>query len=139
MEEAFTNADVVCPKSWASMEVMVKRPPLLHTNDIEGLNALEKIALEQNAQHKDWECNEHMMGLTNNALYMHPLPADISGVSCEEGEVTEKVFDENLYDTYTQASWKPFIVESIIFLQKIANAPEKLEQMVKNAKMRLEV
>jgi predicted MPP superfamily phosphohydrolase len=51
----------------------------------------------------------------------------------------EKVFDENLYDTYTQASWKPFIVESIIFLQKIANAPEKLEQMVKNAKMRLEV
>lgn len=27
------------------------------------------------------------------ALYMHCLPADITGVSCEEGEVEASVFD----------------------------------------------
>jgi len=139
MEKAFTGADVVCPKSWASMEVMVKRPPLLHANDQEGLKTLEKAALAENAQHKEWECDEAKMALTNKALYMHPLPADITGVSCKEGEVTEKVFDDNLYDTYTQASWKPFIVESVIFLQKVLKAPEKLENMIASGKKRLEV
>ena len=137
MEEAFTNADVVCPKSWASMEVMVKRPPLLHANDSEGLKILERAALTENAQYKEWECNEAKMNLTNDALYMHPLPADISGVSCKEGEVTEKVFDKNLYDTYTQASWKPFIVESVIFLQKVLNSAEKLEELLNSNKKRL--
>jgi len=139
MQEAFTDADVVCPKSWASMEVMVKRPPLLHANDTAGLAALEKSALLENAEHKEWECNEQMMALTNDALYMHPLPADITGVSCKEGEVTEKVFNDNLYDTYTQASWKPFIVESVIFLQKVLNAPDKLAAMIADQNKRLEV
>ena len=37
--------------------------------------------------HKDWECTEKLMADTHqgNALYMHCLPADITGVSCEEG------------------------------------------------------
>lgn len=137
MEEAFTNADMVCPKSWASMEVMVKRPPLLHANDFEGLKKLEQEALLENANHKEWECTEEMMKLTNNALYMHPLPADITGVSCKEGEVSKKVFDENLYDTYTQASWKPFIIESVIFMQKIKDSASKLEEMLNKKQKRL--
>ncbi|MEA1972692.1 MAG: knotted carbamoyltransferase YgeW [Candidatus Cloacimonadota bacterium] len=138
MEEAFENADMVCPKSWASMEVMVKRPALLHANDLDGLARLEKEALAENANHKDWECTESMMKKTNNALYMHPLPADITGVSCEEGEVSKKVFDENLFDTYTQASWKPFIVEAVIFLQKIKDSSKNLDDMLTKSKKRLE-
>ena len=138
MEEAFTNADVVCPKSWASMEVMVKRPPLLHANDTAGLSKLEKEALAQNANYKNWECNEDKMALTNNALYMHPLPADISGVSCKEGEVTEKVFNDNLYDSYTQASWKPFIIQAVIFMQNIKDSSKKLDEMLTKSKKRLE-
>ena len=45
--------------------------------------------LAQNAQHKDWACTEEMMWLTKDgkALYLHCLPADISGLSCAEGEV----------------------------------------------------
>ena len=38
---------------------------------------------------------EEMMSLTKDgkALYLHCLPADITGVSCEEGEVDATVFD----------------------------------------------
>ncbi len=137
MEEAFTNADAVCPKSWASMEVMVKRPGLLHSNDVDGLKKLEKEALAENANFKEWECDESKMALTNNALYMHPLPADISGVSCEKGEVTENVFNNNIFDTYTQASWKPFIVEAVIFLQKIKVSSKKLDELLAISNKRL--
>lgn len=138
MKEAFKDADVVCPKSWASYAVMEKRRDLLHAGDKEGLDKLEKEALAENAQYKDWECTREMMNLTNDALYMHPLPADITGVSCKEGEVSEEVFDENLYDTYTQASWKPFIVEAVIFMQKIKDAGLKLEEILNNQNKRLQ-
>ncbi len=71
---------------------------MLRANDHEGLKALEKQCLAQNAQHKDWHCTEEMMELTRDgeALYMHCLPADISGVSCKEGEVTEGVFENTV-------------------------------------------
>ncbi|EQB8584045.1 knotted carbamoyltransferase YgeW, partial [Escherichia coli] len=86
MEEAFKDADIVYPKSWAPYKVMEERTELLRANDHEGLKALEKQCLAQNAQHKDWHCTEEMMELTRDgeALYMHCLPADISGVSCKE-------------------------------------------------------
>ena len=35
------------------------------------------------------------------ALYMHCLPADISGVSCKEGEVEASVFDRYRISLYT--------------------------------------
>ena len=46
---------------------------MLRANDHEGLKALEKQCLAQNAQHKDWHCTEEMMELTRDgeALYMH--------------------------------------------------------------------
>jgi hypothetical protein len=61
MEEAFKDADIVYPKSWAPYKVMEKRTELLRANDHEGLKALEKACLEQNAGHKDWHCTEEMM------------------------------------------------------------------------------
>ena len=77
MEEAFKDADIVYPKSWAPYKVMEKRTELLRANDHEGLKALEKACLEQNAGHKDWHCTEEMMKHTRDgeALYMHCLPA----------------------------------------------------------------
>ncbi|STW78987.1 aspartate/ornithine carbamoyltransferase family protein YgeW [Klebsiella michiganensis] len=73
MEEAFKDADIVYPKSWAPYKVMEKRTELLRANDHEGLKALEKACLEQNAGHKDWHCTEEMMKHTRDgdALYMH--------------------------------------------------------------------
>ena len=61
---------------------------------------LRKELLAQNAQHKDWACTEELMSTTRDgkALYLHCLPADITGVSCETGEVDASVFDR--YRTY---------------------------------------
>ncbi|XNM42918.1 hypothetical protein ACLK10_15850 [Escherichia coli] len=98
-----------------TLQVMEQRTELLRANDHEGLKALEKQCLAQNAQHKDWHCTEEMMELTRDgeALYMHCLPADISGVSCKEGEVTEGVFEEYRIATYKEASWKPYVVAAV--------------------------
>ena len=80
MAEAFENADIVYPKSWAPFSAMEKRTELYSKGDFDGIKALEKELLTQNANHKDWECTEQLMKTTKDgkALYMHCLPADIS-------------------------------------------------------------
>ena len=139
MEEAFKDADIVYPKSWAPYKVMEERTELLRANDHEGLKALEKQCLAQNAQHKDWHCTEEMMELTRDgeALYMHCLPADISGVSCKEGEVTEGVFEKYRIATYKEASWKPYIIAAMILSRKYAKPGALLEQLLKEAQERV--
>ncbi|MCF7868161.1 MAG: knotted carbamoyltransferase YgeW [Candidatus Cloacimonetes bacterium] len=137
MKEAFQNADVVCPKSWASFSVMEKRRDLLHAGDQKGLDALEKECLLENKQQMDWEYNDEISKLTNNALYMHPLPADVTGLNCDHGEVTREIFDANLYDTYTQASFKPVIITAMIFLAKMKDPVKKLEEMVMGSRKRM--
>ena len=57
MEEAFKGADIVYPKSWAPYKVMQQRTKLLRANNHDGLKALEKACLAQNAQHKNWHCD----------------------------------------------------------------------------------
>ena len=112
MEEAFRDADVVYPKSWAPYGVMQRRTPLLQKGDRDGLKALEKECLANNARFKNWECDEKKMKLTKGgkALYMHCLPADISGVSCAQGEVSAAVFEKYRLATYREASFKPFVI-----------------------------
>ena len=63
MDEAFDDADVVVPKSWG---------PLVHTQDEkEGIALIDK--------YPGWICNEKRMSLAKKgAIYMHPLPADLS-------------------------------------------------------------
>ena len=53
------------------------------------------------------------------ALYLHCLPADISGLSCEKGEVDNSVFDRYLVPLYKQASYKPYIIAAMIFLAQV--------------------
>ena len=67
MEEAFKDADIVYPKSWAPFAAMEKRSELYVQGDQEGIKALEKQLLAQNAQHKDWTCSEDMMKLTTTS------------------------------------------------------------------------
>ncbi len=131
MEEAFKDADVVYPKSWAPFKAMEIRTDLYAKGDQAGIDALEQDLLAQNALHKDWACTEEMMALTRNgkALYMHCLPADITGVSCEEGEVDASVFDRYRIPLYKEASYKPYIIAAMIFLQKIRKAGAKLEEL----------
>jgi ornithine carbamoyltransferase len=132
MEEAFKDADIVYPKSWAPYHVMEERTQLLYANDHAGLKELEKRCLKNNAQFKSWECNEKLMTLTKggNALYMHCLPADISDVSCEEGEVSKMVFEKYRIDTYKEASWKPFIIAAMIVLAKFQDPVALLQHLL---------
>lgn len=126
MAEAFAGADVVYPKSWAPFAAMEKRTDLYGNGDFDGIKALEKELLTQNAQHKDWECTEDLMKTTKDgkAMYMHCLPADISGVSCKEGEVAATVFDRYRTPLYKEASFKPYVIAAMIFLAKVKD-PQK--------------
>lgn len=139
MDEAFRDADIVYPKSWAPFSVMQRRTPLLHNNDTAGLKALEQECLANNARFKDWECTEEKMKLTKNgkALYMHCLPADISGVSCKEGEVAESVFDRYRIETYKEAGFKPYIIASMIFNNKFKDAAGILNKLNEKGTMRV--
>ena len=131
MAEAFKDADVVYPKSWAPFKAMEERTELYGKGDMEGIKALEKRLLAQNAQHKDWECTEEMMALTKEgkAMYMHCLPADITDVSCEAGEVAASVFDRYRDPLYKEASYKPYIIAAMIFLAKVKDPVAKLLEL----------
>lgn len=75
MDEAFKDADVVYPKAWTAQPTDGKRPL-----DPERAKAI----FEAN---KDWITTEEKMALTDDALYMHCLPAD------RGQEVTDEVID----------------------------------------------
>ena len=139
MAEAFKDADIVYPKSWAPFAAMEKRTELYGNGDTEGIKALEKELLAQNAEHKDWACTEELMATTKDgkALYMHCLPADISGVSCEEGEVDASVFDRYRDPLYKEASFKPYIIAAMIFLAKFENPQEILKKLEERGMSRI--
>jgi knotted carbamoyltransferase YgeW len=132
MAEAFEGADIVYPKSWAPFNAMEQRTELYGNNDMDGIKALEKELLVQNSNYKDWECTEELMGLTKNksALYMHCLPADITGVSCKQGEVAASVFDRYRDPLYKEASFKPYVIAAMIFLAKFSSPAETLMQLL---------
>lgn len=138
MAEAFKDADVVYPKSWAPFSAMEKRTDLYAKGDTEGINKLEKELLAQNANYKDWECTEELMKTTKDekAIYLHCLPADITGVSCEEGEVEASVFDRYRKSLYKEASFKPYVIAAMIFLSKIKNPQETLKSLEEKGKER---
>ena len=137
IESAFQNADVVYPKSWAPYVVMEERSRLLEQSDQPGLAQLEQRCLELNRRYMDWQCTEELMAQTNNALYLHCLPADISGVSCESGEVSAAVFDRFKTPLYRQAGNKPYIIAAIILCQRFRNPGEILHKLALAGSSRL--
>ena len=140
MKEAFKDADIVYPKSWASFSAMEKRTDLYGKGDFDGIKALEQELLAENAAHKDWECTEEMMSLTKDgkALYLHCLPADITDVSCKEGEVAASVFDRYRAPLYKEASYKPYVIAAMIFLAKVKDPAKALEELEARGKDRKE-
>jgi len=138
MEDAFQDADIVYPKSWAPFKAMEKRTQLYREGDKAGIDQLEQELLAQNAGHKDWTCSEDMMKGTRDgrALYLHCLPADISGVSCKEGEVDASVFDRYMVPLYKQASFKPYIIAAMIFLSKVKDPVSALRALERPGALR---
>jgi knotted carbamoyltransferase YgeW len=139
MEEAFEGADIVYPKSWAPFKVMQRRTELLRAGDHDGLKALEAACLAQNAEHRQWHCDEAMMKRTakGEALYMHCLPADISNVSCKQGEVADTVFEKYRIATYKQAGWKPYIIAAMILARRFADPAQVLGRLLAEARPRM--
>lgn len=139
MQEAFKDADVVYPKSWAPFAAMEKRTALYGEGDMDGIKALEKELLAQNAAFHDWECTEDLMKKTRDgrALYLHCLPADITGVSCREGEVAASVFDRHRGRLYAQAGYKPYIIAAMILLARFADPAAKLIHRLQEGRMRI--
>jgi knotted carbamoyltransferase YgeW len=136
MKEAFDGADVVYPKSWAPYQVMERRTGLLQKGDAKGLEALERECLENNRRFADWECSEGLMGGTRDALYMHCLPADISSVSCQQGEVAASVFERFRLATYREAGYKPYVIAAIIALSKLEDPVATLHKLLRTAARR---
>lgn len=130
MADAFKDADVVYPKSWAPYAVMERRTELIRSGDDVGLKELEKECLENNRKFVSWECTGELMDTTKDALYMHCLPADITGVSCVQGEVAADVFDQYRVSQYIQAGYKPYIIAAMIFLSRFKHPSEKLAKIL---------
>jgi knotted carbamoyltransferase YgeW len=139
MDEAFAGADVVYPKSWAPYHVMERRTELLRQNDTAGLKELEKECLANNARFKDWECSEAKMKLTRggSALYMHCLPADITGVSCAAGEVAASVFERYRIPTYIQAGFKPYVIAAVMLAARFEDPAKLLRALKRRATPRV--
>lgn len=132
MADAFGDADIVYPKSWAPMSVMRERTRLLRAHETGTLAELEREALATNARFTHWECNDAMMRRTRGgkALYMHCLPADVTDVSCVAGEVSQSVFERARLDTYREASHKPFVIAAMILATRFEDPAAVLMDVV---------
>jgi ornithine carbamoyltransferase len=77
--------------------------------------------------------------MTNNqnALYMHCLPADISGVSCKQGEVSSKAFEHYRIKTYREAGFKPYIIAAMMFTNKFSDPAEVLRSLLDRNRKRV--
>jgi N-acetylornithine carbamoyltransferase len=95
MDDAFTDADVVYPKSWG---------PLMVESD--GKKCLE-IALK----YSNWIADERRLALAKpDAIYMHCLPAD-RGI-----EVTDAVIDGPQSVVYDEAENRLHVQKAIMAL-----------------------
>ncbi|MBK7096866.1 MAG: knotted carbamoyltransferase YgeW [Saprospiraceae bacterium] len=139
MKEAMKEADIVYPKSWAPFHIMQQRTELLKNADRSGLKDLELVCLANNAKFKDWEYNAEMMNVTKNkdALYLHCLPADISGVSCREGEVNAEVFEKYRLRTYIEAGYKPYIIAAMMFTNRFEKPADVLHGILNRGNKRV--
>jgi ornithine carbamoyltransferase len=64
------------------------------------------------------------------ALYLHCLPADITGISCREGEVDASVFDRYRVPLYKEASYKPYIIAAMILLARKSDPADVLTRLL---------
>ena len=73
-----------------------------------------------NADHRDWICDERRMALTNDALYLHCLPADIGD------EVTPGVMDRFRVAVAEEANKKVYVVMALLAAAKVDDLAARL-------------
>lgn len=114
MDAAFAGADIVYPKSWGPYDLMTERVTANRAKDATALRDIERRALERNAAHTDWICDERRMDLTRSgdALYLHCLPADIGA------EVSPGVMERFRHDLARQANKKVYAIMALLAAAK---------------------
>lgn len=123
MDEAFEGAHAVYPKSWGPWDLMQERVLANRAGDKARLAEIEKGALERNARHRDWICDERRMGLTSDALYLHCLPADIGA------EVSPGVMERFRFEVARQANKKLYVIMALLAGAKVPDLPARLEDL----------
>jgi knotted carbamoyltransferase YgeW len=117
MDEAFEGADAVYPKSWGPYDLMLERVAANRARDAAAMAAIERRALERNAAHRGWICDERRMRSTRggDALYLHCLPADIGD------EVEPSVMIRHAVHVAREAQWKVYVIAALL---AVAGVPE---------------
>lgn len=125
MDEAFRGADAVYPKSWGPYDLMLERVDANAKRDHVLMKDIERRALERNASHRGWICDERRMGMTKNgdALYLHCLPADIGD------EVTPGVMAKHRVNVACEANKKLYVIMALLAVAKVPNLAKRLEEV----------
>ena len=125
MDDAFAGADAVYPKSWGPFDLMAERVAAHEARDRAAMADIERRALERNAAHRDWICDERRMGLTRDAraLYLHCLPADLGA------EVTPGVMDAHRVNVARQANQKLYVIMALLAVAKAPDLAARLEEL----------
>lgn len=123
MDEAFAGAHAVYPKSWGPWDLMLERVEANRKGDKAALGDIEKRALARNAGQRDWICDERRMGLTQDALYLHCLPADIGA------EVSPGVMERFRVDVAREANWKVYVIMALLAVAKVDDLAARLEAL----------
>ena len=116
MDAAFAGADIVYPKSWGPMDLMIER-----RREPQRMKEIEAAALARNLQHKAWICDEQRMARTRDALYMHCLPADIGA------EVSAAVMERARFDVSREANKKLYVIMALLAVSKVRGLRTALE------------
>lgn len=113
MDKAFANADAVYPKSWGPQELMWERVAANQAGDKAALRDIERQALALNALHHHWICDDNRMATTNDALYLHCLPADIGA------EVSQSVMERFRVAVAREANKKVYVIMAMLATAKV--------------------
>ena len=112
---------------------------LAHPEGYEVMPEVEEIAKKQaEASGGSFRRTNDMKDAFKDADIVHCLPADITGVSCEEGEVDATVFDRYRIPLYKEASYKPYVIAAMIFLSKFKNPVETLKELERKGTERVQ-
>lgn len=120
MDDAFRGAEAVYPKSWGPRTLMVERVAANRAGDQSALRDIEHRALEYNARFHDWICDERRMALTDDALYLHCLPADIGA------EVSPGVMDRFRVAVAREANKKVYVIMALLAAAKVPDLASRL-------------
>ena len=117
VKEAFTDAKYIISSGGSPRKQCMTREDLLKGN----AGVAEQLGKDIKAYCPDVR---HVVIIFN--------PADITGLSCPEGEVDNSVFDRYIVPLYKQASYKPYIIAAMMFLAQVKAPVRALMEMDKS-------